>query len=121
MIRLAPALAALCLAACTDAAQTFDTAVVAPVSGAISGIGNAATDVDRRAAVELIVKAEHPALLQDIAAGGGPVLTRAFDAAGVPEEDRPTRRFQLNRDLGLYTDNPGALVLALSVYGRQMS
>ena len=69
-------------------------------------------------AVEVLVKSNHPALIAEINAGTGPLLTRAFDAAGVPEQDRPARTLQLQGNLGLYDANPGALVTALSVYGR---
>lgn len=71
----------------------------------------------RRGAVELAVKSAFPAILDEIDAGGGPALTRALDAAGVPEGDRSTRLAQLDGDLGLYAANPGALVAALLVYG----
>jgi hypothetical protein len=69
-------------------------------------------------AVEVLVKSNHPALIAEIGAGGGPLLTRVFDAAGVPVQDRPARTLQLRGNLGLYDANPGALVTALSVYGR---
>lgn len=72
----------------------------------------------RRGAVELAVKGSFPGILDEIGAGGGPALTRAFDVAGVPLQDRPGRVIQLAGDLGLYEANPGALVTALVVYGR---
>ena len=71
----------------------------------------------RRGKVEVIVKSEFDAVISDIQSGGGPTLTRAFDEAGVPDEERATRAFQLNNDLGLYAGNPGALVTAIMVYG----
>ena len=74
-------------------------------------------DEQRRADIELIVKGQFPAILADIQSGGGPVLTTAFDAAGVPDQDRATRAFQLNNDIGLYADSPGALVTAIALYG----
>jgi len=40
-----------------------------------------------------------------------------MDAARIPQEDRETRIFQMQSDLGLYQANPGALVTALMVYG----
>ncbi len=69
-------------------------------------------------AVEVLVKSNHPALIAEINAGGGPLLTRAFDVAGVPQQDRYARTLQLQGNLGLYDANPGALVTALSIYGR---
>ncbi|MGR3463939.1 hypothetical protein [Limimaricola sp.] len=74
-------------------------------------------DDARRGAVEIAVKADFAAVIADIVAGGGPALERAFDAAGVPQSDRPARRLQLSGDLGLYESNPGALVTALLLWG----
>lgn len=71
----------------------------------------------RRGAVEVAVKSAFPGILDEIAAGGGPGLAAAFDAAGVPVGDRPTRITQLQGDLGLYGSNPGALAAALALYG----
>ena len=71
-----------------------------------------------RAMVELGVKSDFPAILADIQSGGGASLTRVFDLAGVPEQDRATRAFQLNNDIGLYAQNPGALITTLLVYGQ---
>lgn len=72
---------------------------------------------DRRAAVELVVKSNFDAVIADIGTGGGPALTEAFDVAGIPIEDRATRAYQLNTDLGLYVGNPGALITAIMIYG----
>ena len=99
----------LFLAACTGGAN--DPGGISAWPGALFGAPRS------DGAVELVVKANHPALLQEIAAGGGPTLTRAMDTAGIPPQDRPARLIQLNADLGLYAANPGALVTALTVYG----
>lgn len=72
----------------------------------------------RRGAVELAVKGAFPGILGEIEAGGGPSLSRAMDAAGVPAGDRAARLVQLRGDLRLYEANPGALVSALLLYGR---
>lgn len=77
-----------------------------------------AQDNARRGAVELAVKGAFEPVMSDIAAGGGPALERAFDAAGVPAADRPARRLQLSGDLDLYEANPGALVTSLLLWGR---
>jgi hypothetical protein len=74
-------------------------------------------EAQRRGAVEVAVKSAYPGILDQIEAGGGPDLARAFDAAGVPPGDRPARVIQLRGDLGLYGANPGALVAALMLYG----
>lgn len=70
----------------------------------------------RRGAVELVVKSGFPDIINDIQTGGGPTLTAAFDQAGVPDQDRATRAFQLNTDIALYANNPGALVNAIMIY-----
>jgi hypothetical protein len=72
----------------------------------------------RRGAVELAVKGGYPAILDEIEAGTGPNLWRAFDAAGVPISDRSARTTQLQGDLGLFEANPGALVAAILLYGH---
>lgn len=74
-------------------------------------------EAQRRGAVEVAVKSAYPGILDEIGAGGGPSITRAMEAAGVPVGDRPARIIQLRGDLGLYEANPGALVAALMLYG----
>jgi hypothetical protein len=81
-----------------------------------AGLTNPAS-AQRRGAVELAVKGDFPAILDEIEAGAGPNLLNAFDAAGVPAGDRPARVVQLRGDLGLYQANPGALVTALLLFG----
>ena len=104
------------LAACSTDANHLGNPLIWPFNAVQTGIGNAAYQ-QRRGAVELIVKSEFPAILADISAGTGPVLTRAMDTARIPGQDRPTRVLQLQGDLGLYSANPGALVTALMVFG----
>ena len=87
-----------------------------PVSGISSVFGNAAYD-KRRGEVELVVKSYYDPIKADIRAGGGPILTKAMDAARIPKRDRPARIIQLQSDMGLYQTTPGALVTALMVYG----
>lgn len=91
-----------------------------PFTAPFSGLATAASNAvysQRRGAVELFVKTNHPALINEINAGGGPTLTEAMNTANIPTEDRPARVLQLQSDLGLYNANPGALVTALMVYG----
>ena len=90
--------------------------VLCVLLSACSGLGTTA-DVQRRGAVELVVKSDFAGVQRDIRAGGGPVLTAAMDAARIPASDRPARVVQLQRDLPLYGESPGALVLALTTYG----
>ncbi|WP_210526586.1 hypothetical protein [Rubellimicrobium arenae] len=75
-------------------------------------------EAQRRGAVEVAVKSTFPGILDEIEAGGGPAISGAMDAAGVPAQDRPARLLQLRGDLGLYESNPAALAAALVVYGR---
>ncbi len=95
------------LAACADAGAGWST------------LTGTAANAGQRGPVELEVKSNFPAVLADIGAGGGTALTRAFDAARVPTEDRGTRLIQLDSDYGLYAANPDALVNALMIWGAR--
>ncbi|MEL6573808.1 MAG: hypothetical protein AAFQ64_19315 [Pseudomonadota bacterium] len=106
----------LFIAGCSNEANHLGNPFLLPVNALTSSTENAIYQ-QRRAAVEVIVKSEFDAIISDIQSGGGPTLTQAFDAASVPSEERATRAFQLNTDLGLYAGNPGALVTAIMVYG----
>ncbi|MEO0931197.1 MAG: hypothetical protein AAFY14_11210 [Pseudomonadota bacterium] len=109
-------IALITLTACSNEANHLGNPLLLPISGVGTAVDNAAYN-QRRGRVEVIVKSNFGAILNDIKAGGGPVLTDAMDAAGVPEGDRPTRIIQLQSNMGLYAANPGALVVALMVYG----
>jgi hypothetical protein len=114
MLRLAFLTAPLALSAC--AAGWTPSALMMPGLE----IGAASADpayAARRGAVELAVKGAWPAIMSEITAGGGPALTAAMDAAGIPAQDRPTRILQLQAESASYAANPGALVSALMVYG----
>jgi len=105
----------LLLAACsTDPGRP---AAPFPVLGALFSPVNDPAARAERGALEVLVKANHPALMAQIIAGGGPTLTRALDAAGVPANDRPARIIQLQSNAGLYQASPSALIAALAVYG----
>lgn len=112
-----PLIVLLFTAACSQEANHLGNPLLLPLNGISTGIGNAAYN-KRRGAVEVIVKSNYDAIRDDIRAGGGPVLTKAMDAARIPQQDRPTRTIQLQSDMGLYANNPGALVVALMVYGN---
>jgi hypothetical protein len=101
---------ALALAGCDGAGapRWADPARLGPPSAA---------EQNRRGAVEVFVKSNHTALIDEIGAGGGPTLTRAFDIAGVPAADRPARVIQLDANLGLHAASPAALIRALLLYG----
>ena len=104
------------LAACSNDPNHLGNPLWLPVSGIGTGVENAAYR-QRRGQVELIVKSNFDAIVDDINAGGGPILTEAMDAARVPAADRPARILQMQADMGLYAGNPGALIVALMVYG----
>ena len=111
-----PLITLVLVAACSNDPNHQGNPLGLPMSGASSVFGNAAY-TKRRGEVEVIVKSNFDAIRTDIRAGGGPVLTKAMDAAGIPERDRPTRIIQLQSDSALYNSTPGALVTALMVYG----
>jgi len=104
------------LAACSGDANHLGNPLLLPISGIGAAFENRAYNA-RRGEVEVIVKSNYPGILDEIRAGGGPVLTQAMDAARIPTGDRPARVTQMQGDLGLYNGNPGALVVALMVYG----
>ena len=104
------------IAACSTVADRPGIPLVWPFDAVQNGAANAAYQ-QRRGAVELVVKSEFPAILSDISAGFGPVLTQAMDAALIPAQDRPARVLQLQGDFGLYRANPGALITALVLFG----
>lgn len=103
----------LVAAACAPGAPGLP-GLLAPGAG-LGQVGSPGHMQDR-AAVEVHVKSNLPAILDEIAAGGGPTLARAYDLAGVPEGDRAARTLQLQGDLPLWTASPGALVGALLAY-----
>ncbi|MEL6642106.1 MAG: hypothetical protein AAFN63_19000 [Pseudomonadota bacterium] len=111
-----PLITILLTAACSQEANHLGNPLLLPVSGISTVIGNAAYE-KRRGEVEVIVKSNYDEIKGDIRAGGGPVLTKAMNAARIPDTDRPARIIQLQSDMGLYETTPGALVTALMVYG----
>jgi hypothetical protein len=111
-----PLILLVVLAGCTNEANHLGNPFTAPISALATAASNAVYSA-RRGEVEVLVKSNHPALIAQINAGGGPILTQAMDTANIPLEDRPARIVQMQSDLGLYNANPGALVTALMVYG----
>ncbi|MDB9838629.1 hypothetical protein OAC40_00710 [bacterium] len=104
------------LSGCSNDANHLGNPLLLPISGLATTASNAVYS-QRRGAVEILVKSNHPALIDQINAGAGPILDQAMNTARIPTEDRPTRILQMQSDLGLYAANPGALVTALMVYG----
>ncbi len=110
--------AALLLAACAggDDGSHLPNPLSLPGQALGNAIGNGIYNA-RRGKVEAFVKANHPALIEEIRAGGGPLLTHAMALAGVRPEMRPTLALRLKADIGLYLNSPEALVVALMVHG----
>ena len=101
-------------AACTGEANHLGNPLLWPAQAIGTGLSNAAYN-QTRGQVEVFVKTNHPALIADIRAGGGPTLAEAFDIAKVPQAARGPHTLQLQSDLALYRANPGALVVAIMV------
>jgi hypothetical protein len=102
--------------ACSQDGGHLGNPLMLPASGASPLFGSTAY-TQRRGAVEITVKSNFDAIITDIRAGRGPILSDAMDTAGIPPRDRPTRVIQLQSNIGLYQSNPDALVTALMVYG----
>lgn len=105
------------LAACSQDAGHLGNPLLLPFNGITTLAENIIYD-DRRGKVEVLVKSNHPALIDQINTGSGPILDQAMDAANIAPIDRPARVIQLQSDLGLYQATPGAPVTALMVYGN---
>ena len=110
-----PLIVAVLVTACTNDANHVGNPLLLPFNGIGAALENGAYS-QRRGQVELIVKSNLPAVLNDIRMGGGPTLTEAMNIAGIPVTDRPARIIQLQSDIQLYESSPGALVTALMVY-----
>ena len=103
------------LAGCTGEANHLGNPLLLPISGISTAAENAAYN-QRRGEVEVIVKSNHPGIVDEIRAGGGPNLLEAMNIAGIPADEQPARILQLQGDAALYDVNPGALIVALMVY-----
>jgi hypothetical protein len=111
-------MALLFLAGCsTNAPNHIGNPLLLPVRGITTGIGNAVYNT-RRNKVSRFVRANHNALKQDIVAGKGNMLTRAFAVARVPAKKHTELVAELQSRPDLYlTTNPEMLVITLMVYG----
>lgn len=103
------------VAGCSGEANHLGNPLTWPVNALTSATENAIYS-ERRGRVEVAVKSQFNQIIPDIQNGGGPALTAAFDAAGMPQADRPARIIQMQRDIGIYIGNPGAIVTAIMVY-----
>jgi len=104
------------LSGCSTDTIQLGNLFTTPISGLTTTASSAIYD-QRRGQVEVFVKTNHPALIDEINGGGGPTLTQAMDIARIPYEDRPARIIQLQSNLGLYEVNLGALITAFMVFG----
>lgn len=102
------------LAACSTEANHLGNPLMLPVYGISTAIGNAGYNA-RRGQVERFVKSNHPALIAELRAGGGALLTEVFDLARVPPARRATHTLQMQSDLVLYETSPDALIVAIMV------
>ena len=116
MPKLSPIFTLFFIAACSSGTNHIGNPLLLPIQAIGNGIDNAIYQ-QRRGQVEVIVKSTFPTIIEEVAIGAGPTLTRAMDASGVPIEDHPARVMQLQGDIGLYRTNPEALIAALMVYG----
>ncbi|MEJ6401821.1 hypothetical protein [Yoonia sp. 2307UL14-13] len=110
-------IAAIAITACTSEANHLGNPLLLPISGLGTAAENAVYN-QRRGRVEIIVKSNHPGIVDEIRKGGGPNLLEAMDVAGIPSDERAARIIQMQGDTTLYQTNPGALVVALMVYGQ---
>ncbi|KJZ20224.1 hypothetical protein [Loktanella sp. S4079] len=105
------------LSGCSGDANHLGNPLLLPLSGGSTLLGNAIYN-QRRGAVEVYVKTNHPAILSDIRNNGGAHLDEAMDIAQIPTTDRNARIIQLSADIALYETSPEALIVALMVYGQ---
>jgi len=113
-MRKLPLLFLTFIAGCTGEANHLGNPFLLPINGLGTAIGNAGYN-QTRGQVEIFVKSNHPALIADLRAGGGSILTEAFDIANVPQSARAPHTLQLQSNLQLYESNLDALVVAIMV------
>jgi hypothetical protein len=111
-----PLIVAVLVTACTNDANHVGNPLLLPFNGIRASMDNGGYS-QRRGQVELTVKSNFPAIINDIRMGGGPALTEAMNVAGTQVADRPARIIQLQSNMAMYESTPGALVTALMVYG----
>lgn len=104
------------VAGCSGEANHLGNPLLLPVNALTSATENAIYN-QRRGQVEIAVKSTFNDIIPEIRAGGGPNIVTAMHTAGIPIEEHPARLTQLRGDIGIYDNNPGALVTALMVYG----
>lgn len=72
----------------------------------------------RAGAVEAFVARNHPALVADVEAGGGPVLDQAMAVSGVNAATRDILILRLQSELPLYRRSPLAMAALISAHGE---
>lgn len=102
------------IAGCTTDANHLGNPLLMPVTALGTAISNASYN-ETRGKVEVFVKTNHARLVADIQNGGGPSLTKVYDLAQVPKNQRAPHTLQLQSDLALYANNLEALIVAIMV------
>ncbi len=105
------------LAGCSNEASHVPNPLLLPFYGIGNAVQNAAYG-ERRGAVEVFVKTNHPALIADIDNGGGDQLIEAMNLARVAAKDRDILTLRLQSERALYARNQEALIVALMVHGQ---
>lgn len=113
-MRTLPLLLRPIVAACTGEANHIGNRLLLPSSGVSTVLGNAGYN-QTRGQIKVFVKTNHPALIDDIRAGGGSTLTEVFDIANIASNIRALHTLRLQSDLQLYENSLDALVVAIMV------
>ncbi len=86
-------------------------ALLLPMACAMPGAGT------RDGEVQVFVAQNHPALVADVEAGGGPVLDGAMAVAGVNPATRDILVLRLQSELPLYRRSPLAMASLIAAHG----
>lgn len=76
-----------------------------------------ATNNPRQGEVQAFVAQNHPALVADVEAGGGPVLDEAMAVSGVNAATRDILLLRLQSELPLYRRSPLAMSALIAAHG----
>ncbi len=117
ILRLFPLAGFCALAACSLEPRHVPNPLLLPGYALQNSAQNAVYN-RRRGTVEFFVKDNHPRLMSEISAGGGPYLDEAMALARVPPAARDALELELRGDRRLYATSPDALVITLMVYGN---
>jgi hypothetical protein len=76
-----------------------------------------ATRNPREGEVQVFVSQNHPALVADVEAGGGPTLDTAMAISGVNDATREILLLRLQSELALYRRSPLAMATVIAAHG----